>query len=99
MDKTEIIQIKTRELYHLLLVKDVDVLFAHRLFSQIYNVIWYRHKIQTAETPEGEALARWSVEKARDELNSLLYSMNLCDLDKVLIRWIADYSDFKEYGK
>lgn len=94
MDKTEIIQIKTRELYHLLLVKDVDVLFAHRLFSQIYNVIWYRHQIQEAETPEGEALARWSVERAREELNSTLYSMNLCDLDKVLVRYIANTFQF-----
>lgn len=96
MKDKEIIQIKTRELYHLLLVKDVDVLFAHRLLSQVFNVIWYRHKIQTAETPEGEALARWSVERARDELNSTLYSMNLCDLDKVLVRYIANYCEYYE---
>ena len=90
----EIIQIKTRELYHLLLVKDVDILLAHKLLSQIYNVIWYRHKIQEAETPEGEALARWSVERARDELNTTLYSLNLCDLDERLVRYIADNSLF-----
>ena len=90
----EILQIKTRELYHLLLVKDVDILFAHRLLSQVYNVIWYRHQIHTAGTPETEALARWSVERARDELNSTLYAMNLCDLDKVLIRYIANYCEY-----
>ena len=94
MKNEEIIQIKTRELYHLLLVKDVDILFAHRLLSQVYNVIWYRHKIQTAGTPEGEALARWSVETARNELNSTLCAMNICDLDKTLVRYVADHCEF-----
>lgn len=95
----EIIQIRTRELYHLLLVKDVDVMFAYRLLRQIYNVAWYRHLVQTATTPESTSLARWSLEIARDELNSTLYAMNLCDLDKVLVRYVANYCDFSEYGK
>lgn len=99
MDKKEIVQIKTRELYHLLLVKDVDILFAHRLLSQIYNVAWYRHLVHTATTPESTSLARWSLESARDELNSTLYSMNLCDLDKVLVRYVANYCEFNEDGK
>lgn len=90
----EIIQIKTRELYHLLLVKDIDILLAHKLLSQVYNVILYRQRIQTAETPEGESLARWDVERACAELNSTLYSMNLCDLDKVLVRYIANNFQF-----
>lgn len=99
MDNKEIIQIKTRELYHLLLVKDVDILFAHRLLSQVYNVAWYRHLVHAAKTPEETSLARWSLESARDELNSTLYSMNICDLDKVLVRYVANYCEFKEYGK
>lgn len=99
MDNKEIIQIKTRELYHLLLVKDIDILFAHRLFNQIYNVIWYRHLVQKADTPESTSLARWSLESARDDLNSTLYSMNLCDLDVVLVRWIANHCEFNENGK
>ncbi len=94
MKNEEIIQIKTRELYHLLVIKDVDILFAHRLLSQVFNVIWYRHQIQTAETPEGTALARWSVESAREELNKTLSSMNLCDLDKILVRYIADHCEY-----
>lgn len=90
----EIIQIKTRELYHLLLVKDVDILFALRLLGTVFNVIWYRHQIQTAETPEREAIARWSLQDARDALNSILCAMKLCDLDKDLVRYVADNCEF-----
>ena len=94
MKEKEIVQLKTRELYQLLLVKYVDLLLAHRLLCQVCNVAWYRSQIQAAKTPEGEALARWSVETARDELNRTLCAMNLCDLDKVLVRYIADHYEF-----
>lgn len=92
----EVLQIKTCELYDLLSVKCVDILLAHKLINQVYNVIWYRHLVQTAKTPEATSLARWSLEDARDNLNSTLYAMNICDLDKVLVRWIANYSEYEE---
>lgn len=92
----EVLQIKTCLLYDLLSVKCVDILLAHKLINQVYNVIWYRHQIQIAETPEGESIARWNLEDARDRLNSTLYGMNLCDLDKTLVRWIANYSEYEE---
>lgn len=92
----EILQIKTCELYTLLDVKCVDILLAHKLISQIHKVIWYRHQIQIAETPETESIARWNLEDARERLNSTLYAMNLCSLDAVLVRWIADYSEYEE---
>lgn len=92
----EVLQIKTCELYDLLSVKCVDILLAHRLLRQVYNVIWYRHMVQTTKTPEATSLAKWSVDNARDELNRTLRSMNLCDLDRKLVRWIADYSEYEE---
>lgn len=92
----EIIQIKTREVYHLLLVKDVDVLMAHRLLRQIYNVVWYRHLVQTAKTPEAESLARWSVDNAREELDATLHSMQLCTLDRALVRYVANNYEFDD---
>ena len=49
MKDKEIIQIKTRELYHLFLIKDVDIMFVHRLVNEVYFVIWYRHLVQTAK--------------------------------------------------
>lgn len=99
MDNKEIVQIKTREIYHLLLVKDIDVVLAHRLLGRVFNVIWYRYKVKTAETPESTSLARWSLEDARDELNSLLYSMNICSLDKVLITFVANHYEYETDGK
>lgn len=96
MKEKEIVQIKTREIFHLLLVKDADVLLAHRLFSLIYNVAWYRSQVQTALTPEATSLARWSLENAREKLDKTLHSMNLCDLDKVLVRYVANHYEFDE---
>lgn len=92
----EVIQIKTCELYDLLSVKCVDIMLAHKLLSQVYNVIRYRHAVQIAKTPEVESLARWSLGDAREALNSTLYAMNICSSDAVLVRWIAEYSEYKE---
>lgn len=96
MKDKEVIQIKTRELYHLLSVKNIDILVVHRLLNEVYFVIWYRHLVQTAKTPEAESLARWSLSDARDRLNVTLCSMNLCSLDKDLVRYIADHYEFEE---
>lgn len=96
MVNKEVIQIKTKEFYELLMVKDVDILSAHKLLNQVYNFIHYRHQVQIAKTPEATSLARWSLEIARDELNRTLYAMNLCYLDAVLVRWIAEYCEYEE---
>lgn len=96
MEKKEILRIKTKEFYELLMVKDVDFMSAHKLFNQVYNFIHCRYQVQTAKTPEATSLAKWGLEIARDELNRTLYAMNLCYLDAVLVRWIAEYCDYEE---
>ena len=98
MDNKELIQIKTMELYHLLLVKDADILLAHRILRQVYNVAWYRKQVQLAKTPESTSLARWSLDIARDELDRTLRKINICDLDKALIRFIANHYTIEEDG-
>ena len=95
MVEKEVIQIKTCELYDLLSVKSVDFIIAYRLLGQMYNVIRYRHQLHHAKTPEAESLARWSLEDARDELDRTLRAMNLCELDKALVRYIADNCEFE----
>ena len=96
MSKKEevVIQAKVQELYALLLVKHVDVIAAHKLLQRIYNVAWYRSQIQTAQTPELTALARWSADSAREELDTLMHSLNLCDVDRHMIRYIANHYEF-----
>ncbi len=96
MEKKEILQIKTCKLYDLLSVKCIDVLSAHKLLNQVYNVIWYRHLEQTAKTSEATCLARLSLVFARDELNRTLRYMNLCVLDTQLVRYIADNVEYEK---
>lgn len=95
----EIIKIKTCELYDLFSVKCVDILLAHKLLSAVYNVIWYSHLVHTARTPEATSLARWSLEDARDRLGRVLRKTNFCDLDKNLVKYIANNFEFDEYGE
>ena len=92
----EVLQIKTCELYDLLSVKCVDILSAHKLLSQVYSVICSRHHVQIAKSPEATSLARWSLETTRDELDRTLRSMNLCELDRMLVRWIADNCEYEK---
>ena len=99
MADKEIVQIKTKELYDLLSIKDIDILSAYRLLCLVYCVIWNRYNVQHAKTPEATALARWSLEAARDTLRSALRKMNLCDLDKDLVKYIANNFEFYEYGE
>lgn len=96
MVNKEVVQIKTCELYDLLSVKSVDILVAHKLLSAVLNVIWHRYLVQTAKTPEAESLERWSLRNAQDILGGVLCSMNLCHLDKELIRYVADHVEYKE---
>lgn len=92
----EVLQIKTCELYDLLSVKCVDFLLAHKLISLVYDVILYRYKLQQVTSSEERGLVRCSLEDAREQLNSTLYAMNLCYLDAVLVRWIAEYCEYEE---
>ena len=92
----EILQIKTCELYDLLSVKCVDILLAHKLISLVHDIIWYRYKLQHVTSSEARGLVRCSLEDAREQLNSTLYAMNLCSLDAVLVRWIAEYCEYEE---
>lgn len=92
----EIIKIKTCELYDLLSVKCVDILLAHKLISLIHDIIWYRYWLNRVVTSEARNATRCSLENAREQLNSTLYAMNLCNLDAVLVRWIAEYCEYEK---
>lgn len=91
----EVLQIKTCELYNLLSVKCVDILLAHKLISLVHDVIWYRYKLQHVSSSEARGLVRCSLEEAREQLNSTLCAINLCDLDKALVRYVAENCEFE----
>ena len=96
MVNKEVVQIKTCEFYDLLSVKCVDIMSAHKLISLVHDVICRRHHIQMAKTPEAESLARWSLEITRDELDRTLRSMNLCELDRELVRYVANHVEYEK---
>lgn len=96
MVNKEVLQIKTCELYDLLSVKSVDILLARKLFDAVYNVIWYRYQLRTAKTPETASLAKWSLGDAQDELEGVLCSLNLCELDRQLVRYVADHGEYEK---
>ena len=96
MVNKEVLQVKTCELYDLLSVKSVDVLLAHKLLCAVYNVIWYRYWFHRTITPEAESVARWNLQDAREVLDKILCTMNLCDLDKKLIRYIAENVEYEK---
>lgn len=92
----EVIRIKTCELYDLLSVKCVDIFLAHKLICLVHDVIWFRYKLQHVTSSEVRGLVRCTLEDAREALEKTLCSMNLCDLDRKLVRWIAEYCEYEE---
>lgn len=92
----EILQIKTCLLYDLLSVKCVDILLAHKLISLVHDIIWYRYKLQHVSSSEARGIVRCSLEDARENLDATLRSMNLCELDEMLVRWIANNSEYEK---
>jgi len=96
MVNKEVVQIKTCELYDLLSVKCVDIMVAHKLLSAVLNVIYHRYLVQTAKTPEAESLERLSLRGAQDLLGGVLCSMNLCELDRQLVLYVAYHVEYEE---
>lgn len=79
-----------RDLFQLLLNREKNAVEVHKLFGRMFNCIWYRRKLAEAETPEGESLARWSMQEADNELRELMSAWCLFEGDKNLI-WSVVY--------
>lgn len=74
-----------RCLFQLLLNRQKDIVEVHKLLGRMFNCIWYRRKLAVAETPEGESLARWSIDLADTELREIMRAWCLLDSDRALI--------------
>lgn len=46
-----------------------------------------RARFEDSETPESEALARWTLEDRRSELNQMMHAWCLTEYEKDNIRW------------
>ena len=79
------------------LVIDMEMRFmnagAYRsIFDHIYYVSFYQRAFHESSTPESEALARWSLGDARDNLEHIMQVLDFDDSLKEKIRYIANSS-------
>lgn len=59
------------------------------IFDHIYYVSFYQKQFLESETPEQEALARWSLDEARDRLDHTMQVLCFDTSLRVKIRYIA----------
>lgn len=72
-------------LFGILLDRNKNVVEAHKLFERMNDCILSRRRFEKSETPESEALARWSIERAENELRELMRAWCLLDTERNLI--------------
>lgn len=72
-------------LFQLLLYWQKDVEEVYTLLGRMHNCIWSRRRLAKAETHEGAALERWSIEEHDNKLRELMSDWNLHEGDKNLI--------------
>ena len=80
--KEKEIEILTSDFLWLMWSKRLSVRKAHQLLDCVYNVAWYRLQFRRAETPGSTALARWSLDEARNLLSLCLVECGFCDIDR-----------------
>lgn len=69
--------------------RDMTVGSYRSIFDHIYYVSVYQKRFLESETPEGEALARWSLGEARDNLEHIMQVLCFDNSLKEKIRYIA----------
>lgn len=60
------------------------------LFNAIYYVAYYRQQFLQSETSETEALARWSLGDARDNLDRIMTELSFDSPLKDQVRYVAE---------
>lgn len=69
--------------------RDMTVGSYRSIFDHIYYVSFYQKRFLESETPESEALARWSLDDARDNLEHIMQVLCFDNSLKEKIRYIA----------
>lgn len=69
--------------------RDMTVGSYRSIFDHIYYVSYYQKRFLESETPEVEALARWSLGDARDNLEHIMQVLCFDNSLKEKIRYIA----------
>lgn len=61
-----------------------------KVFDAIYCVAYYRQQFEKSETPESEALARWSLGDARGLLNKLMSDYGFGSVLQCQVRYLSE---------
>lgn len=69
--------------------RDMTVGSYRSIFDHIYYVSFYQKRFLESETPEAEAIARWSLSDARDNLEHIMQVLCFDNSLKEKIRYIA----------
>lgn len=75
-----------KDLFGLLIQREKNVVEVSKLFSAMNVCIRARRDFQRSETPESEALARWSMDRADTELSTLMRAWCLLEGERDIIR-------------
>lgn len=70
--------------------RDFTAYMYRKIFDAIYYVAYYRQQFENSETPESEALARWSLGDARSILNRLMSDYGFDDELKRQVRYVSE---------
>lgn len=70
--------------------RDFTAYMYRKVFDAIYCVAFYRQQFEKSETPESEALARWSLGDARALLGKLMSDYGFDDALKRQVRYVSE---------
>ena len=70
--------------------RDFTAYMYRKIFDAIYCVAFYRQQLVKSETPESEALARWSLGDARNLLNDRMSEYGFDDDLKRQVRYVSE---------
>lgn len=73
-----------------MVTRDFTAYMYRKVFDMIYCVAYYRQQFEKSETPESEALARWSLGDARGALNKLMSDYGFDEALKRQVRYLSE---------
>lgn len=81
------------ELYKMVENRGWDFCLMHVLLEKMERVRVAKARFHAAETPESEALARWTLGDRRSELLTFMHAWSLNQDEKANVRWLVLNTD------
>lgn len=78
-----------QQLFDVLLYREKDIIACHAFLGYMHKVIDAARSFRLADTPEQEALARWDMQNAREELDRCMFAWCFSVEERALVRKIC----------